>query len=143
MWAYMKIVIPYWQGRVSPVFDTANRAMLFSFEGGLEVLRENRDLLCKDPLSKAREVSRFGADVLICGAISRPFESALQAAGVKTLAFICGDLDDVVSAFMNKTLTDHFLMPGCCRRRRIRSRGVRRERPGEFFTDTPDKADGE
>lgn len=126
----MKIGVSYWQGRISPVFDVSDRLCLIDIEDGKEVKREDRILTSQDPFSRAKEVSGFGVDVLICGAISRTLETSLLIAGVRVLGFLCGDLDTVVSAFLRGQLTGgSFFMPGCYgkqRRNRVRSRHRRR-----------------
>jgi predicted Fe-Mo cluster-binding NifX family protein len=122
----MKIAIAYWQDRISPVFDVSDRLCLIDIEDGKEVKREIRILTSRDPFNRAREVSGFGTDVLICGAVSRALEMALTDAGIQVAGFMCGDLDAVLSAFLCGQLTDDsFFMPGCYgeqRRRRFRSR---------------------
>lgn len=126
----MKIGVSYWQGRISPVFDVSDRLCLIDIADGKEVKRENRILTSQDPFSRAKEVSGFGVDVLICGAISRTLETSLSIAGVRVAGFLCGDMDTVVSAFLSGQLTvDSFFMPGCYggqRKKRVRSRHGRR-----------------
>ncbi len=113
----MRIAIPYWQGRVSPVFDEASCLMLVEVLDGREVRRETRTLTHLDPLRRTREVSQMGTEVLICGAISRPLEMALSDAGVTTIAQTCGSVEEVLAAFINGRLdSDAYMMPGCRRR---------------------------
>ena len=47
----MRIAIPEWQGRVSPVFDVAVSLLLIDVDGKHEVRREQRRLLRTDPLA--------------------------------------------------------------------------------------------
>ena len=126
----MRIAIPSWQGRVSPVFDVAKILLLVDVEGSRELGRNERSVVHANPLARAREVAELGANVLICGAISRPLEMGLTSAGVRVIAQTCGPVDDVLGAFLDGQLTNNaFLMPGC-RGRRRRFRGRRRGRPG-------------
>jgi predicted Fe-Mo cluster-binding NifX family protein len=122
----MRIAIAYCQDRVSPVFDFSKDICLIDIEDGLEVRRELRGMASRDPFHRAREVMSFGVDVLICGALSRQMEMALSGAGIQTAGFICGGMDDVVSAFIQGNLQDgRLLMPGCAARisrRRCRNR---------------------
>lgn len=126
----MRIAIPSWQGRISPVFDVAKTLLLVDVDGSRELGRNERRVVHVDPLARARGVAELGANVLICGAISWPLEMALTSAGVRVIPQTCGPVDDVLEAFLRGQLTNNaFLMPGCCgRRRRFRSR--RRGRPG-------------
>jgi len=122
----MKVAIPHWNGRVSPVFDVAGALLLVDVADGQELRREEGPLTASDPLQRAKQVAQFGPEVLICGAISLALEAALASAGVRVLPFTCGRVEEVLAAFMNGQLTDGaFLMPGCCGWRR-RSRGRRR-----------------
>ena len=110
----MRIAVPYWQGRVSPVFDVARNILLVEVQNGLELRRNKKPLVQKDLLGRAKRVSQFGVDVLICGAISRLSELTLSSLEVKVIAYICGPVEDVIKAFLSDRLTENsFLMPGC------------------------------
>jgi predicted Fe-Mo cluster-binding NifX family protein len=109
----MKIAIAHWQNRVSPVFDVSDRICLVEIENSKELRRGDVTLMGRDPFSRIKEVSKLGADVLICGAISNIFEEALVKANIRVIGFICGDLDVIVPAFLCGQLTDgRFFMPG-------------------------------
>ena len=130
----MRIAIPYWQGRVSPVLDAAGRCLLVDVEHDAETARRDAALVGGGPLARSREFSRLGVDVLICGALSRPLAMALQAAGVQVRPHICGQVEQVLAALVGGQLDgDAFLMPGCCGRRRRsragRGRGGRYRQP--------------
>lgn len=115
----MRIAIPQWQGRVSPVFDVAGVLLLIDIEDGLEIRREERRLLGTNPPARVAELLRFGAGILICGAISAPLQAGLIAAGMQVIGFACGTVDDVLAACLNGTLARRaFVMPGCQRWRR-------------------------
>jgi len=110
----MKIAIPQWQGRVSPVFDTAGSLLVVEVEGGHELRREERPLAQTDPLARAAEVSGLGARVLICGAVSAVLQARLASSGVRVMGFVCGAIDDVIGAYLNGELASPvFRMPGC------------------------------
>ena len=127
----MRVAIPIWDERVSPVFDVAQHLLLADVEGPRELGRTEQVLEQTEPASRAGRVADLGVDVLICGAISRPLEAMLISAGVRVIAQSCGAADDVLGAFLAGELTEQtFLMPGCRRRRRWsqgrRGRGPRR-----------------
>ena len=110
----MRIAVPYWQGRVSPVFDVARTILIVDVQNGLELKRDKIPLVEKDPLARSKRVSQLGVDVLICCAISRLSEIILSSLGVKVIAHICGPVEDVIKAFLSDRLTENsFLMPGC------------------------------
>jgi predicted Fe-Mo cluster-binding NifX family protein len=113
----MRIAISYRQNRVSPVFDVAERFLLVDIDNGREMRRNNRALIQKDSLARARFISQCGVEVLICGAISWPLENALVSMGVRVVGCICGAVEDVINALLNEKLTERaFSMPGCFRR---------------------------
>ena len=120
----MKVAIPTWTGRVSPVFDVAKRLLVVELKGDGPVNREEVAVEETQLLPRAKRVAQLGVDVLICGAISMPLEAMLTSAGVRVIPHICGPVEDVLLAFASGRLTDDaFLMPGCCgRRRRFRGR---------------------
>jgi predicted Fe-Mo cluster-binding NifX family protein len=121
--AVMKVAIPHWQDRVSPVFDAATRLVLIEMADGRECGRADWTLVATDPAQRAGELSRSGTDVLICGAISRPLEMAVTSEGIQVIAQVCGKVEEVLKAFAEDRLSDPvFLMPGC-RGQRRRSRG--------------------
>jgi predicted Fe-Mo cluster-binding NifX family protein len=117
----MRVAIPVWQERISPVFDVARRLLVVDIEDGSLVRREERELGGAD---RAEAVRAMGVEVLICGAVSRLLEAQLRASGVELISETCGPVEQLLDAFLSGTITDErFRMPGCCRRRR-RYRGA-------------------
>ena len=115
----MKVAIPYWQGRVSPVFDVAQNLQLVDVENGREIMRAKRTLKNSDSFNRAQHILQFDVKLVICCAISEPFEVSLQSAGVGVISNVCGPIEDVLKAFLNGTLADSDLfMPGFNNRRR-------------------------
>ena len=132
----MKLAIPEWQGRVSPVFDVAEHVWFVDFDGdgahepvvvslGTTTLHE-----------RARRLAELRVDVLVCGAISAPLEALLIGSNIRVLPLICGEIQDVMRAFRNGTLEEErFIMPGCCGGGRRRARHGRRGRGGQAIGD--------
>jgi len=109
----MKIAIPHWRGRVSPVFDASDTMVVIDIENGRERGREDVVLYSRDPFRRAQEVSGMGADVILCGAVSHTLEKALICAGVRVVGFVCGNVDAIVNAFLHGRLSEpRFHMPG-------------------------------
>jgi predicted Fe-Mo cluster-binding NifX family protein len=112
------IAVPNCQGRVSPVFDVAARLVLVRLKGDAELERKDIVLFEKQPEGIIRSLGELGIQVLICGAISRGLQRALEQAGIRVLPQVCGDLEAVLAAFREGTLGQReFAMPGCCGRR--------------------------
>ncbi|MFP4106158.1 MAG: NifB/NifX family molybdenum-iron cluster-binding protein [Phycisphaerae bacterium] len=119
----MKVAIPHWQGRVSPVFDVSGSVLVVELENSVEQSRKELLLDTDDPRVRSSLLCEHGVDVLICGAISRGLELILRSRGVDVISQTCGEVRNVLDAFAHGKLnTDAFLMPGCCRRRRRRGR---------------------
>lgn len=118
----MRIAIPHWQGRVSPVFDVAGSLLLVEVEDGRELRREEVRLARTEASARVADLTRLGADVLVCGAISAPLQARLAAAGVQVVGFVCGAVEDILAGFLSGELANPaFLMPGCSgQRRRLR-----------------------
>jgi predicted Fe-Mo cluster-binding NifX family protein len=102
----MKIAIAHWQGRVSPVFDVADRLFLITIEDGREIHRESLRLASQDPFERAQRLVEQGVDVLLCGAVSLTLEKALLGTGIRVLGFLGGDLESIIAAFLDEKLSD-------------------------------------
>ena len=127
--SFMKVVIPEWQGRISPVLDEANKILLVEIIDHSELHRQENTLVPTNPWARAQAISQLGAEVLICGAVSRQLEAALRSAGIQVICNICGPVDAVLLAFCEGRLDENvFLMPGCCGRRRRYRGGDQRGR---------------
>lgn len=126
----MNVAIPTLDDRVSPVFDVARAVVLVELDGDQELRRQTVPLHSQDVARRGAELSQHGVHVLICGAISRPLEATLGAAGIRVIPQTCGPVEEVLRAFVTGQLNDQaFLMPGCCGRRRHRGgRGCGRVR---------------
>ena len=110
----MKIAIPTWNGRVSPVFDTASRLLVVEVEEEGECSRFETDISEHFLPSKTIRLTGLGIDTLICGAISRPLAYMITTSGIKLIPWISGQVEEVVQAFLTGTLFDpRFIMPGC------------------------------
>ena len=126
----MKVAIPIWDGRVSPVMDTARQLLLVDIENGETASRKVVNVPPLQVSNLARFISGLGAEVIICGAICRQLETMLAAMGIQTIPWITGEVEDVISVFARREMPEkRFLMPGCGRGRR---RGWRRGRGGRL-----------
>lgn len=108
------IAVPSCQGRVSPVFDVAARLVLVEFVKAGEAKRREVVLFQKTPEGIVRNVLELGINLLICGAISRGLQQALQKAGIRVVAGICGEIESILAAYCaGRLASPGFAMPGC------------------------------
>ncbi len=123
----MRIAVPTWTGRVSPVFDVAGRLLVIDVVGREAAFQEEYPLIGSDPV---HALSELRVDVLLCGALSRDLEERLLASGVEVVAEVRGQVQDVVRAYLGGNLMQpRFSMPGCHSRRRHGRRAPAREEP--------------
>jgi predicted Fe-Mo cluster-binding NifX family protein len=130
----MRLAIPVWQGRISPVFDVAGQLLLVELTDSREVAREERLVEGNTADERAKNLAELGVGTLICAGISQSLETGLTDRGVRVIARICGNVEEVLAAFVTGRLREErFAMPGCCGQRRQRHRGGCRRRgpPGK------------
>ncbi len=132
----MKVAIPCWRERISPVFDRSGRVLLIEIEDGREKCRKHRTLTRTDAVARAGELLAMGADVLICGAISAPLEFALSSAHVEVNGFLCGPVEEILAAYLSGELANPaFEMPGTRRQRSRQATKVWSSRGGRGAGD--------
>ena len=109
----MRIAVPDWKGRVSPVFDVARELLVVDFEGGQELQRSVERLEPTLLPLRADGLVRRGVNVLLCGGISAPLLRMLEARGMRVIPGISGDVDQVLQSHLAGQLPDgRFAMPG-------------------------------
>ena len=124
----MKTAFSVWDQRIAPVFDTAPQVQLVESEGA-RIRAEKTHLIPGDAASqKVAWLTEKGVETLVCGAVSRPLQERLAAAGIKIVPFVAGELRQVIQASFDGSLRGSaFTMPGCCGRRQgWRGEGRRR-----------------
>ncbi len=120
------IAFAIWRDRISPVFDSSQALLVLDVENGIEINRRQVTLKTHDPSSRAMELADLGVQVLICGAISLAFATAVESMGLHIISFVSGDINPVIRSFLNGTVQNSdFRMPGCGRKRCRRFRGGR------------------
>ena len=117
----MRTAFSYWDTRIAPVFDAAHQLHIVEAESG-RIVRETQEMLPEDlPLQKTLRLVELGIGTLVCGAISRPMHELVSAYGIEVIAFVAGDLREVIQAWLQGNVErSAFVMPGC------RGRGPRR-----------------
>ena len=110
----MRIAVPIWDDKISPVFDTASRLLIINTKNIGEVERFETYLGEQDISKRCLFIHALKLNVLICGAISRPFSMLLMSAGIKIISGISGLAEDVLNAYLHGSLSNSkYLMPGC------------------------------
>ncbi len=110
----MKVAIPVWSDQVSTVFDFARHLLLVELDDGNEIGRSKHPFQEGSPIFRAKKLSRFGVEVLICGAISRPLARIVASHGIEIIPFVSGTVNDVLNAYLTGRLADsRFCLPGC------------------------------
>ncbi|GAF89127.1 unnamed protein product, partial [marine sediment metagenome] len=108
-----RVAIPIWSGRVCTVFDFAQRLLIVDLDGGKELERKEYVLENVPPLIRASRLLHLNVQVLICGAISSSLASLVSKYGIKIIPSICGDIDEVLNAYITGSLaTPRFRLPG-------------------------------
>jgi predicted Fe-Mo cluster-binding NifX family protein len=110
----MKTAFTVWNDRIAPLFDVAGEIHVVESEAG-NIIAESRVSL-DDPMPalKIRRLADMGVQLLICGAISHSAQSMVTAYDIELAAFINGDLDTVIDAWLcDELYADVLRMPGC------------------------------
>ena len=109
-----RVAIPIWSGRVCTVFDFSQRLLVLDFEGSKELERKEYAFENMPPLIRASRLLHFNVQVLICGAISSSLASLVINYGIRVIPFICGNVDEVLNAYITGSLAAPWLrLPGC------------------------------
>jgi len=114
----MRLAIPEFNGRVSPVFDCCRRLLIIdtSKKGPDRIASQDwSDLECVKRPSRLREM---GVKILLCGGISTRLASEIESGGVRIVPWVSGEVGEIIDAYFKGKLPDPQLtMPGCHRGR--------------------------
>lgn len=109
----MKVAMPIWNSCVSSAFDFAHRLLLVDVQDDLEISRSEITLNPETIAQRAARLRSLGADVLICGAISRPLASLVEMSGIEVLPYVVGPADEILKAYLAGRLAQpKFTLPG-------------------------------
>jgi predicted Fe-Mo cluster-binding NifX family protein len=114
----MRLAVPVFRSRISPVFDFSTRALIVQFVNGKETDRHEVYLAGQSLQERVQRLKDARADILICAALSLPLQRMLVMAGIQVIPGIVGETDEVINAYQTGSLNERrFLMPGFCHRR--------------------------
>ena len=110
----MKIAIPEYKGRISPVFDTCQRLRIYQMDRARLAVPSGIDDWSYLPIEmRTNRLGQLGVDVLLCGGVSDWLARQIQAQGIRLVPWLVGDVDDILRAFIDGGLPDRrFAMPG-------------------------------
>ena len=110
----MRIAVPHWQLQVSPVLDAAETLLIVDIENNKVVAKQTLHVTQEQPCALANALVHADVKLLICGALSKPFSTALKRAKIDAITQIRGEIAEVILAYLSQQLAQQrFLMPGC------------------------------
>lgn len=109
----IRIAIPIFHNRVSPVLDTCIRLLIVDFEEHSEVNRREVAIDIYSPSARFEIMKKLNLDTIICSGISEAFDRMLQSAGIKIICGIAGEVEKIIEAFRcDRIECSSFRMPG-------------------------------
>ena len=109
----MRIAVPIWGNKVSPLLDTASKLLILESPGRGKTSRMEAYLGEQEISRRCIRIRKLGVDVLICGAVTRTFSDLLKASGIDIIQGISGKIEEILEAYFNGALIQtKFLMPG-------------------------------
>ena len=121
----MKVAIPIWNERISPVFDTACRIVVVDINEGREVSRREYDISGFSLAERVRQLETLGINMLVCGAISNRQAQLIDSMNITVVPWVSAEIGEILGALSSGSIGEtDFLMPGC------RGRGRRRRGSG-------------
>ena len=110
----MRIALPIWNDKVSPVLDTASSLLIVETDNLDEISRFKTNFKEQDISKRCLHIQDLKVNIVICGAISRPFSMLLLSSDIKIISGISGPAEDVLDAYLHGSLLNSkYLMPGC------------------------------
>ena len=120
----MKVALTIWNNRISPVFDVAGQVLLLEADQKEVLQQQVLDLPVDSVADKLTFLSTQKVDLLVCGAISRSLQFAIEESGIKVYPFCSGEVSELIQAWKEERLEQAaFAMPGCGMGRRRGNRG--------------------
>ena len=128
----MRLAIPIHDDHIAAVADFADMLLLLDIIRGSITNSTTVGFAVNIIPAKVAILDHHKVDVLICGAVSRPFAHMVIHSGIELVPFISGSVKDVMDAYMKGSLSDpRFFMPGHGKGMKWCQRGHRRRR-GRF-----------
>ncbi len=98
------IAVPVFGSRISGRLDAAESVLLVSIENNRIKQKDKIRLVQKTGLEKVNTLIQIGPDVIICGGLTEICSSRLKDSKIKTIPWIQGDVDEILSNFLQGKL---------------------------------------
>jgi predicted Fe-Mo cluster-binding NifX family protein len=110
-----KAAFSNWNNRIAVVFDVSRSIQLVVAQERILIEQVPMDVTADMPSQKVLRLVDLNVDTLVCGAISQPLQSMMTACGIEVIAFVAGELQEVIQAWIDGKLTGTktYAMPGC------------------------------
>ena len=109
----MRLAIPVWENKVSPLLDTASKFLIIEVDKRKEISRYITPVVKRDVFERCQKLKENGVDVLICGAVSRELSNMIVTSGIVVFPEISGVIDEILKAYSKGTLlSPKFSLPG-------------------------------
>jgi predicted Fe-Mo cluster-binding NifX family protein len=102
----VRVAVPIFRSRVSPVFDSSTRVIIIDVEHNKET---KRDEIYLDKMSLVERVSvlqKSKVTTIVCGGISNVFRNMLEKGKIGLITGIAGKVDQVLVAYLSENLND-------------------------------------
>jgi len=112
----MRIAIPVWENKISPVLDAAEKISIYRVENSRS--EKIDEIFIGSQRMNLAALIKENADVIICGALSSDLRTELVISGIKIHSWIMGEITEILQNYITGNITSmEFSMPGCRRRR--------------------------
>jgi len=109
----MRTAVTIKNDQISPLFESSSRLLILDLEANRERSRFETDISVPFLFSKVKRLKELDAETLICGAISEQAITLITAAGIELTAWISGQTEEVVQAFLTEGLVNRrFFLSG-------------------------------
>ena len=108
-----RVAIPIFKSRISPVFDTCTKMLVFDCKAAKEIQRQEIYLGKLSLYERQRILAGLNVNVFICGGITEVFQKMIETEDIQIITGRTGDVEEVFAAFLSgKIHTKNFQMPG-------------------------------
>lgn len=109
----VRIAIPIFQSRVSPVLDSCTRVLLVDIEHSKEIERREIYLNELSMTERTAILQKLKVKSIICSGISDMLYHMLQGVKIHLTTGVAGEIDQVGAAYLSQKLNEpRFHMPG-------------------------------